>query len=276
MSVKFFYALRQQPHLNTEEFQRIWRDEYGPLVASLQTKLKIAKYTQIHRFQGTVDTQMRESRTLLWKRDEAPFDVVDEYLLDMSMDEFVAQFSELRDAWKPLVEFERRHVDAAGSHLSFVTERPQVVPGANDNLLASPWNHVLRIHVFAEMRDDDGAAFDHWANEHAAVVRRWAHASGAEKYVQNHPRVNTRNAAVLDAMRADRGLPVPLADNRHAYTWYASCWVHDDIMTKGAGNPTSLRAAGEIAGDEDLGWMLPGSMNYMVGKDYIFVDKYRI
>lgn len=268
MTVKIFYALRQKSNISTAEFQKLWKEQYGPLVASLQTTLKISKYTQIHRFVGEVDTVMRESRKLLWKREEDPFDIVDEYFFDMSLDVFIENFASLQQAWKQLVDLESSIIDPAGSQISFVCERPQVMPGpAHDNIIASPWNHLLRIHVFAEMRDDEG--FEHWGNDHAEVVRRWAHASGAVKYVQNHPRLPNKSATVLDAIRKERGI-----DGSSAYTWYASCWFGDDILSRT--DPTTMTGGLEITQDEELGWMKPGSMNCMVAKDHIFVDKYRI
>lgn len=267
MAVKLFYALRQKSDISTAEFQKIWKEKYGPLVASLQTTLKISKYIQIHRWPGDVDTILREARTLLWKPDVPPFDIVDEYYFDMSLDEFVSNFAALQEAWKPLITLESSIIDPAGSQISFVTEHPQVMPGAQDNIIASPWNHLLRIHVFAEMRDE--AAFEHWENDHADVVRRWSHASGGLKYVQNHPRLNSKNAAVLDALRKERGI-----DGSSVYTWYASAWLGDDVLSRQ--NPMSATAGKEINDDEELGWMKPKSMNYFLAKEFIFVDKYRV
>lgn len=236
-------------------------------MASLQTTLKISKYTQIHRVPGDIDTIIRAAKPMLINKDAAPFDVVDEYSFDSSMEDFIKTIGDIQAAWKPLLDLEASVIDPSGSHISFVYEQPQVMKDPYDNVMASPYNHILRIHVFAEMRDND-AAYEHWSAEHGPIVRRWAASSGVHKYVQNHPRNSGRISPVLDAIRKERGV-----DTSSTHTWYASCWVEDNLLSRA--DPIATRATLEIDEDEQSGWMKHGTMNWMIGKDYIFVDKHR-
>lgn len=45
---QFVYVLRRKPELTREQFQRYWRDQHGPLVASVAAVMGIKRYVQVH------------------------------------------------------------------------------------------------------------------------------------------------------------------------------------------------------------------------------------
>ena len=46
--LRLVYVLRRRPEMTREEFQRYWRENHGPLVASVADKLGIKRYQQVH------------------------------------------------------------------------------------------------------------------------------------------------------------------------------------------------------------------------------------
>ena len=270
MPVKFFHAVRQQPHVSTVQLQQAWREQVGPLVASLQQALGLSRYVQLHRTPGTLDETLRSFKGKLLDTSVPPYDIVDEYTFEGTLTQFLAAFSNHQALWLPLLELQRPLVDAQGSSIGLVTEVPQVLNSKSANsLIASPYNHLARIFVTAEM-DEAYGGFEHWGDEHASLVRRWAAASAVYTYVQNHPRRGDTADRVLSMMREEWAVgDLPGKDG-----WYATAIIEDSILS-GAG-PVSLQSGQEIATDEASGWMKEGSVNYMVGKEYIFVDRYRV
>jgi hypothetical protein len=261
MTVKLAYALRQRPNLTTEEFQKLWRDNHGPLVASFQTVLNLVKYVQAHRLHCEIDDSLRRSREMLCTKEEAPFDIFDEYYFEGSMQKFIANLhsEEGKRAWDTLRKDEEKYIDFRGSQMFFVQELPQILPGPHDNLIASEFNHTFRAVALAEMSE---GGFDYWLNSHASLTRRWATVMGYEKYVQNHP----YQASVLADLRKERGMPAVAR-----YSWYTNIWVNSRV----AYDVKYQEGMMIIRKDEDSGFMKPGSMSCFLAKEQFLVDKYR-
>jgi hypothetical protein len=249
MSFKLVYALRQRTGLPTEEFQRIWREEHGPLVASVQTPLRLIKYIQVHRFTGDFDTLLRSSRSASVTSD-TPFDIVDEYWFDGSKEDVIAAFNSEKGkaAWKTLRDAEAQYIDFAQSHLFFVQER-LVVP--REGLIAAESNTSYLIIAFAEFAHGQ-ASFDHWITYHADLSRKWSSVLYFEKYVQNHP----LDVAVLGTMRQERGMPQSLK-----YSWLTEMWIN----SRASYDQEYERGRAELRKDEDSGFLKPASISCFAG-----------
>jgi len=258
--VKLAYLLRQRPNLATKDFQRLWLDNHGPLVASFQTALNLVKYVQTHRLPGDMDESLRTSREMLCVKNEAPFDIFDEYYFDGSMQDFESNLltPEGRQAWEALIKDEEKYIDFAGSQMFFVQEIPQILPGPHDTLIASEFNHILRAVALA---DTSEGGFTYWLNGHAPLVRRWATVMGYEKYIQNHP----LQASILGTLQKERRMPAA------RYSWYTNIWVNSRVNY----DAKYQEGLAEIRTDEDSGFMAAGSMSCFLAKEHIFVDKYR-
>ena len=264
MPVKFFYAVRQQPHIPTADFQQAWREQVGPLVASLQHAARITRYVQLHRTPGDLDDGVRASRVELLDRSAPPYDIVDEYTFEGGLPEFLDTFTKFQELWQPVLELQSRFVDASTSSLGLVTEVYQVQTA--NGTIASPYNQLSRVFVTAEM---DESGLEHWANDHASLVRRWSAAGSVHTYVQNQPRRTWQAAEVLGAMRQAWGIGVRSGQ----YACYATAIIEEG--TSVGASVVSQQAGREIEADEAAGWQKKNTMSIMVGKEFIFVDKYR-
>ena len=56
--IRLTFMLRRKPDLTIEEFQRYWREEHGPLVASVAHKLNILRYVQTHSIEDSLGGQL--------------------------------------------------------------------------------------------------------------------------------------------------------------------------------------------------------------------------
>jgi uncharacterized protein (TIGR02118 family) len=117
------FALRRLPRLSRGEFQRIWREEHGPLVLRHAAALGIRRYVQLHTVATPLDAALRESRA-------APeaFDGVAELWFE-SLEAMGARLAtpEAQAAARALLEDERRFIDHARSPL-WLGEEHVVLP----------------------------------------------------------------------------------------------------------------------------------------------------
>ncbi|MGB0318481.1 MAG: EthD domain-containing protein, partial [Pseudomonadales bacterium] len=60
--LRLIYLLRRKPELSREAFQRYWRDQHGPLVASFATTLGIQRYVQVHSIDDPANEAMAAAR----------------------------------------------------------------------------------------------------------------------------------------------------------------------------------------------------------------------
>ncbi|KAF5610968.1 CK1 CK1 CK1-G kinase [Fusarium sp. NRRL 25303] len=259
MVVKLTYAIRQRPSVSVTEFQNRWRDYHGPLVSSFQTPLRLVKYTQAHRVPGDLDDSIRASRPHLSVQDEPPFNVVDEYVFDCSVDDFATFYysEEGKSVWQTLVKDEEPYVDFQNSELLFVTEYNQVAASPGVDIIASEYNTTWLAFAFPQI--SPGSGIKHWVNNHAPLVRRWASVMGFEKYVQNHP--YNDGAEVIKDMRKERGMKE--AGN---YSLYTSLWING----RTAHDQATIQAMAEIQADEHRGFIERGIRK--VFGDIVFVS----
>jgi uncharacterized protein (TIGR02118 family) len=111
--IKLTFCLTRKDGLTREEFQRYWREQHAPLVASHAATLRIRRYVQLHSFPAEAQVATRASR-------EAPpeFDGVAELWWD-SWDDLAANAGEpaAQAASAALLEDERRFIDLQRSPL---------------------------------------------------------------------------------------------------------------------------------------------------------------
>ncbi|OQV00133.1 EthD domain-containing protein [Cladophialophora immunda] len=262
MTVKLIWALRQKGGITTDDFQKIWREDYGPFVASLQTPLNLAKYVQIFRTAGDLDNSLRSTRANL-VQPGPPFDIVDEFYFDGTIDEFLENYDSPngRQAWQALNEIIQKHLNLSQCHVSMVEERPFVCPSNSDTLVASKYNHLVRAVAFAKAAKGTESV-EYWGRCHSALTKRWAAAMGLVVYVQNH-QIQPRG---LGRLSEDFGI------DKSPYDICATMLFDERISTT---NDVYRNAMLEIRNDENSGFMRPQSMLCFAGKDHVFVDRHR-
>jgi EthD domain len=60
--VKTHFPLRHRSDMTTEQAQRFWRSNHGPLVRSMAPALGLLRYQQVHRFETPLEAVLREER----------------------------------------------------------------------------------------------------------------------------------------------------------------------------------------------------------------------
>lgn len=114
--VKLQFCLRRAPHLTREEFQRYWREQHAPLVASFAGTLGIRRYVQRHTVGQPTFEKMGEPRGGL-----APYDGIAElWWAPVTLTREGAAAA--REANRRLLEDEARFIDLANSPIFFVDD----------------------------------------------------------------------------------------------------------------------------------------------------------
>lgn len=121
--IKITFCLRRRADLTQPAFQDYWLNRHAPLVASVQTAIRMRRYVQTHAITTAFDEPIRASRDA-----PEPFDGIAELWWE-NLDELARGFGtkEGRDAGRLLVEDERKFIDLARSPLWF--NREHVIVG---------------------------------------------------------------------------------------------------------------------------------------------------
>ncbi len=122
--IKLTFCLRRLPNLSYEEFHDYWLNNHGPLVRSVQDKLKIKHYVQVHaRKESPMSDALRASRNA-----PEPYDGVAELWFE-SEDAILQNQSdpEAQAAGKMLLEDEKKFIDLENSPLWF-NEEHEIIP----------------------------------------------------------------------------------------------------------------------------------------------------
>jgi uncharacterized protein (TIGR02118 family) len=255
--IRLVFCLRRRPELSLEEFSRTWLDDHGPLVASLRSTLRIARYVQSHRIDDPAAEQRMSSA-----RDgvmEAPYDGVAELWWE-SEAEFAAASTtpEGRAAGKALLDDERRFIDLAASPLWLAHEYPQINPAVE--VVARPRTGIAKLHFplrhHANLSLEDAQRY--WRVQHGPIIRRQAPASGLLRYQQVH-RFETPFEA---ALRSARGT---VAD---AYTGHAEAWVDLGAGRSGA----AAVAASRRAVDDERNFIDFARSTMWFGTEHVIID----
>lgn len=188
MANRIVFLLRRRPELTREEFQRIWWEEHGPLVASHAATLGIVKYQQVHT------TGDHRPQAL------AAFDGSAELWIDTGAATGTPQ--EQAAAADELLADERRFIDLASSPI-WVAEEQVVRVGSQRQAT----NGEARLT--AALRRAQGtsrAEFRrHWRTVHGPLALANNDVFGFHHYVQLH----TPDDADTHPLRTQRGAPEP-------------------------------------------------------------------
>ena len=116
------FCLKRLPGLSRQEFQRYWREQHGPLVASHAEALGIRRYVQVHTLDSPVNAAAQASRG-----GPEEFDGVAELWYDsLEALQAAVRTDAGRAAGAELLEDERRFIDLERSPLWFAEEKPVV------------------------------------------------------------------------------------------------------------------------------------------------------
>ena len=255
--IRIVFALRRAAHLSLADFQRYWREQHGPLVASHAQHMGILRYVQTHRIDEPINEAMTRARGNM----EPPHDGVAElwWESEAALTAILAS-SAGQDAGADLLADEKKFIDLPNSPLWFAHEYPQVNP-TPENVVATASSTIAR--VFFPLRQlptmDDATARKYWLTEHGPIVRRGAQAAGILCYRQVH-RTDT---PLINAARAARGTKVD------AYLGHAEAWT-DRARVSNA--PESAAAGASFVADERNFIDFTRSAIWL-GKEHTFIDR---
>ena len=256
--IRLVFALRRAAHLSLDEFQRYWREQHGPLVASHAHHLGILRYVQTHRVDIPANDAMDKARG---GNMEPPHDGVAELWWENE----AALTAALSDsagiaAGAELLADEQKFIDLPNSPLWFAHEYPQVNP-TPENIIATPSSTISR--VFLPLRQlpamDDATARRYWLTEHGPIVRRGAQAAGMLCYRQVH-RYDT---PLTNGLREARGTKVD------PYLGHAEAWSD---RARASSAPETAAAGRSFVTDEHNFIDFARSAIWL-GKEHSFIDR---
>ena len=260
--IRLNFALRRLEKLSLAEFQRYWRDQHGPLVASVARALCVRRYVQSHAIEEPLYDSLRAARPGM----HAPFDGIASVWFD-SRDDLLAAVSgdEGREAGTRLLEDERRFIDLARSPLWVCQEIAQINPMHENSIVAWPASSWIKFCYLLQPKAGMSVAECHrtWNMEHGYLIRRLSGATRFARYIQSHMLEDELN----ELLRASRGGPPP-------YAGLTEAWFDRHDLVKIFGDPESEGARGFAAFLEDEKRFIDFSRSSVwAAKELVFVDE---
>lgn len=211
--IRLVFLLRRKPGTSLVEFQRYWREDHGPLVASVQMKIGALRYVQSH----TIDDPMNAAAAQARGGMEPIYDGVAElwWESEKALGEALATEAG-RKAGALLLDDEKKFIDLPNSPLYLNYEYPQVNPGP-ENLLAREMSPLVKLHFPLRHQANQTLAEAqlYWRTTHGPLIRSMAQGMGILRYQQVH-----YFASPLEqALRESRGT-VPPPYMGHAEVWF--------------------------------------------------------
>ena len=255
--IRIVFLLRRKPDLTLDEFQKYWREEHGPLVASHARHIDALRYVQVHRVEQPSAEPMAAARGGM----EPPYDGVAELWWE-SEAALAATFENDRgrEAGAALLEDEQRFIDLPNSPLWFAHEYPQVNP-TPENIVARERSSIVKLYYPLRSRAElgDAAAQRYWHTMHGPLIRSAASASGILRYQQVH----RFDSPVEQQLRAARGTVVP------SYMGHAELWFDRSVQRGGS----EVAAAGARATEDESKFIDFKRSCMWFGKEHVFIDR---
>jgi uncharacterized protein (TIGR02118 family) len=255
--IRLVFLLRRKPGSSLAEFQRYWREEHGPLVASVQTKIGALRYVQVHAIDDPLNAAAAEARGGM----EPPYDGVAELWWDseQALAEVLATDAG-RAAGALLLDDERKFIDLPSSPLYLTHEYPQVNP-TPENLLAREKSSLVKLYfpLRQHARQSFAEAQLYWRTTHGPLIRSQAQAMGILRYQQVH-----RFESPLEpALREGRGTMTP------PYLGHAEVWFDRGIARVGP----EAALAGRRAIEDEAKFIDFKRSTIFLAKERVFIDR---
>jgi uncharacterized protein (TIGR02118 family) len=183
--IRLNFALHRLASLSGPEFQRYWREQHGPLVASVARTLRIRRYLQSHTVEDPLYDGLRAARTGMHE----PFDGIASLWFDSREDLVAAMTSkEGREAGALLLEDERRFIDLVRSPLWVGQEIVQINPMPENSIVAWPQSSWIKFCYLLQPKPGMSQAACHrtWNMEHGYLIRRHSGCTRFARYIQTH------------------------------------------------------------------------------------------
>ena len=251
--IRLTLLLRRKPEQSLEKFQRYWREEHGPLVASFAQRLNILRYVQVHR----IETPMNEQFSALRGGMEEPYDGVAE--LWWESEEALIETAG-REEGEILLADEKRFVDLANSPLWLAHEYPQINPVAR--VVAREFSGLTKLYF--PIRPPAGMAEEaaqyYWRTTHGPLIRSMAAIGSMLRYQQVH----RFESGLEKSLREARGVRV------EPYMGHAEAWLDNQ---RRAGGPAAAEQVRRMLEDEGKFIDFRRSAAWF-GFEHYFIDRF--
>jgi hypothetical protein len=249
--------------MTSEEFYNFFRNIYGPLVASHQSKLNLRRYVQSYPLcNDSIGEGMRAARPEI----QTPFDGTATFWWDFEDDTVDNLTSETgKTSHKELIECERQFVDLAKSSIFVTKEIPQINPMPENSVLATLYSPIIKccypLNFRPELGRDKGQY--RWMTGHADLTRRFGEAMYFLRYIQSH----TIDSPVQEILRDPRGTMEP-------YDGITEVWWNQVDLTLLMNTPGSAgMEAFALLGPDEYRFMDISRSSVWFSKEQVFVER---
>ena len=250
--IRLTFLLRRLPDQSLEKFQRYWREEHGPLVASVAQRLNILRYVQVHRLETSMNEELASGRGEM----EPPYDGVAE--LWWENEEKLAAVAD-REEGATLLEDERSFIDLPNSPLWLAHEYPQINPV--ERIVAREYSGIVKLHY--PLRPPPGmtdeAAQHYWRTSHGPLIRSMVAPGTLLRYQQVH-RFATAQEELLRRARGTQTEP---------YLGHAESWLN--TLSPAAG--PEVAEVNRRAIEDEAKFIDFARSAIWVGKEHYFIDR---
>jgi uncharacterized protein (TIGR02118 family) len=255
--IRLVFLLRRQPGTSRDEFQRYWREEHGPLVASVQGKIGALRYVQVH----AIDDPMNEAAAQARGGMEPAYDGVAELWWESEQALAATLGSDAgRKAGALLLEDERKFIDLPSSPLYLTYEYPQVNPSP-ESLVAREKSSIVKLYFplrhHAHQTLDEAQLY--WRTAHGPLIRSQAPAMGILRYQQVH----WFGSPLEKALRESRGTVTP------PYMGHAEVWFDRGVPRSGP----EAALAGRRAIEDEAKFIDFKRSTIFLAKERVFIDR---
>ncbi|MBI5920200.1 MAG: EthD domain-containing protein [Betaproteobacteria bacterium] len=199
--IRVNFVLRRRPGMSAQDFENIFRNVYGPLVAKYQSILELQKYIQSYTLlKDTLGAALRAARPEMHE----PFDGTAAFWWPNRERMAAALGSPAgKAALAELIECERTFADLSRSCIFLTREIPQINPMPEDCILAKNGSPIVKLIYVLHALPALGRAGCQvwWQTRHGAITRRYGAAMGFLRYIQSHSFDDPLHAALAN----DRG-----------------------------------------------------------------------
>lgn len=258
--MRIVYPIRRRAGMPDDEFYGYWREQHGPLVASVAGDLGIRRYVQTHTLR---DDPITETLRTVYGSSADLFEGIAEVWFNNPEDRANAANTKAgRAAGAALIADENKFIDMSRSLMYLGTDVPQINP-TPETLVAGPASPILKFVSFLWQKPEVSfeATQMHWRMNHGPLVRQAAQTLRFQRYIQVH----RYNSPLADMFRAARGLPdAPVFG-------HAEIWFNRYEFNAAAGpelDATFALALKEVPLFVDL----PNSV-FFVAKEHVLVDR---
>jgi uncharacterized protein (TIGR02118 family) len=255
--IRLVFLLRRKAGTSLDSFQRYWREEHGPLVASVQMKIGALRYVQVHTIDDPMNASAAEARGGM----EPIYDGVAElwWESEQALADTLATEAG-RAAGAALLEDERKFIDLPHSPLYLTYEYPQVNPSP-EILLARERSPLVKLYFPLRQHAQQSLAEAqlYWRTAHGPLIRSQAQAMGILRYQQVH----RFESPLEQALRESRGTVTP------PYMGHAEVWFDRGAARSGL----EAAAAGRRAVEDESKFIDFKRSTIFLAKERVFIDR---